>query len=181
MLVYTFKVALFYNKRIYRTVEILENQSLNDLHESIFEAFERYDEHLYSFFLTRKATRSTTIIYDSPEYTHPMNMEDYGGFGFKKRYNAQKTKIRKLNLAEKDKLYYLFDFGDDWWHELTVLKVREGGSSKKKYPRIVKVVGESPDQYPDYEDYDGEDAGLYPFVDLGDIDENGKRASRGRS
>ncbi|MBW1985405.1 MAG: plasmid pRiA4b ORF-3 family protein, partial [Deltaproteobacteria bacterium] len=26
----------------------------------------------------------------------------------------------KLNLAEKDKLYYLFDFGDDWWHEITL-------------------------------------------------------------
>ena len=130
------------------------------MHESIFEAFERYDEHLYSFFLTRKATRSTTIIYDSPEYTHPMNMEDHGGFGFKKRYNAQKTKIRKLNLAEKDKLYYLFDFGDDWWHELTVLKIGEVESPKKEYPRIVKVAGESPDQYPDSEDYDGEEADL---------------------
>ena len=158
MLVYTFKVALFYNKRIYRNIEILENQTLNDLHESIFEAFDRYDEHLYSFFLTRRATRSTRIIYDSPEYTHPMNMEDHGGFGFKKRYNAQKARIAELNLAEKDKLHYLFDFGDDWWHELTVLKIGEGETSKNKYPRIAKVVGQSPDQYPDCEDCDEEDA-----------------------
>lgn len=96
MKVYCIKVALFYNKRIYRNIEIIENQSLADLHASIFEAFDRYDEHLYSFFLTGKAIKSTRKIYDFPEITHPMNLEDLTGFAHKKRYNAEKTKIRDL-------------------------------------------------------------------------------------
>ena len=87
---YCIKVALFYKKRIYRNIEILENQSLADLHESIFKAFDRYDEHLYSFFLTGKAIKSTSYIYDYPEITHPMNLEDLAGFAYKKKYNAEK-------------------------------------------------------------------------------------------
>ena len=40
---YLFKVALMHNKRIYRNIEILENQTLAILHEIIFDAFDRYD------------------------------------------------------------------------------------------------------------------------------------------
>ena len=157
MQVYSIKVARLYDKRTYRNIEILESQTLADLHESIFEAFERYDEHLYSFFLTRKATKSIRVIYDFPEITHPMNLESQIDFGFKDRYDAGKTKIGELTLGEKEKLYYLFDFGDEWWHELTVLKIRDI-ENLKGFPKIVKISGESPYQYPDYEDdYDGDD------------------------
>ena len=63
------------------------------------------------------------------------------------------VKIRDLDLDEKGKFYYLFDFGDDWWHELSVLKI-EDASGSKGYPKITKKVGDSPGQYPDYEDDD---------------------------
>lgn len=153
MKAYLFKVALMHNKRVYRNIEILENQTLAILHEIIFDAFDRYDEHLYSFFMTGKSTRSTRTIYDSPEYTHPMALQQQYGLGFKKQYNAAESTIGKLSLREKEKLYYLFDFGDEWWHELTVLKIQNAAQSKQ-YPKIVKKAGESPDQYPDYEEED---------------------------
>ncbi len=158
MEVYSIKVSLFYDKRTYRTIEIIENQSLADLHESIFYAYDRDDEHLYSFFLTGIAMKSTRRIYDFPEITHPGNLEDFG-FSRGEKHNAQKTKIRDLNLCEKDKFYYLFDFGDDWWHELTVMKIEEASGLKdvKGYPRIIKSVGASPEQYPDYDEDDDED------------------------
>ena len=154
MKVYCIKVALFYEKRIYRNIEILENQSLADLHESIFEAFDRYDEHLYSFFLTGKGIKNTAHIYDYPEITHPMNLEDLSVFAHKKKYNAEKMKIGDLDLDEKAKFYYLFDFGDEWWHELSVLKIGDASGSKG-YPKITIKFGDSPEQYPDYEnDYE---------------------------
>jgi hypothetical protein len=153
MKAYLFKVALMHNKRIYRNIEILEDQTLFDLHEIIFDAFDRYDEHLYSFFLTRRSAKSTRAIYDSPEYTHPMALQQDYGFGFKKQYNAAESTIGKLGLKAKEKLYYLFDFGDEWLHELTVLKIQSAAESEK-YPKIVKKAGESPDQYPDYEEED---------------------------
>jgi len=69
------------------------------------------DEHLYSFFLTGKAMRSTHKMYGSPQVTHPMNLGDVFGFKQEKSYNAEKKKIRDMDLDEKDKFYYLFDFG----------------------------------------------------------------------
>ena len=52
MIVYSFKVALFYEKRIYRQIDILGSQTLEDFHNVIFRAFDRFDEHLYSFYIT---------------------------------------------------------------------------------------------------------------------------------
>ncbi len=103
MNIYRIKVSLFYDKRTYRYIEILEDQSFSDLHETIFEAFDRYDEHLYSFFLTGKAMRSIRKMFDFPQVTHPMSLEDGFGFRQEKTYDAEKKRIRDMGLDEKDK------------------------------------------------------------------------------
>lgn len=148
MLVYHFKVSLDYDKRVYRQICILANQTLADLHKIIFSVFDRYDEHMYSFYLTGKPVRSIRARYKAPEFTSPY-AADYS----ETANDASKTTIDMLQLKEKSKFYYLFDFGDCWWHEITLLSVTET-NHKLGYPRIVKKVGESPDQYPDYEDED---------------------------
>jgi hypothetical protein len=71
MNIYVFKVALFYAKRIYRKIAIEGDQPLDDLHQVIYEAFDRYDEHLYSFYFPFKPTQSKHIIRKSPQFTHP--------------------------------------------------------------------------------------------------------------
>ena len=152
MLVFCFKVALDFDKRTYRNIEILENQKLNELHEIIFSAFDRYDEHLYSFYFPEKPTKSKQIIRKSPEYTDPYVLEDENPYFYSKtKYNASKSKIGALGLNEKYKFYYLFDFGDSWWHEITLLSIKET-KQRKGFPRIIKKSGESPKQYPDFED-----------------------------
>ena len=152
MVVYKFEVALYHDMATYRHIEILGNQTLDVLHKIIFDAFDRYDEHLYSFYLTRKVTKSLQKRYNSTEYTASEGLsDDFLFLDRKKKYSASKTKIDHLDLCEKDKLYYLFDFGDCWWHEITLLSMMET-DQKKGYPKIVKKAGESPDQYPDYEE-----------------------------
>ena len=47
---YQFKVRLKQRRSIWRSVVLRGNQTLEDLHEAIFMAFERYDAHLYSFY-----------------------------------------------------------------------------------------------------------------------------------
>jgi hypothetical protein len=154
MLTYRFKVALDYNKYIYRIIEILENQTLLDFHNIIFSAFDRYDEHLYSFFMTKKATRSIQARYNAPEYTINFKPDDKALFFYdKKKYDGSKSKIGTLRLSEKDKFYYLFDFGDCWWHEITLLSIIKTDKIQG-FPKIVKSVGDSPEQYPDN---DGDD------------------------
>ncbi len=147
---YQFKVKLSHAKRIWRIIEIKGNQTFADFHEAIFDAFDRDDEHLYSFYITkgRKGRRRYPM---SPEITHPMNMEGY--YGDSDKQDAEKTCIKDIGLREGEIIEYLFDFGDNWEHEIILEKIvaeKEGA----RYPRILKKSGESPPQYPDYDEYD---------------------------
>jgi Plasmid pRiA4b ORF-3-like protein len=148
------KVALAYSKEIWRKIAIREGQTLHDLHNVIFEVFDRYDEHVYSFFLPHSAKKLNprNIYKSSDEYTHPYACEDQGAFGSDAQ-NASTVSIESLDLTEGQVFYYLFDFGDEWWHEITVEKTDEA-ADKGKYPRTIKKEGESPEQYPDSDEED---------------------------
>ena len=148
--VYVLKVALMGAKRIWRKIAIREDQTLDDLHEAIFSAFDRYDEHLYSFYTPLQKTSSIRKIYESPEYTVPMAIDKY------RSRNAKNTTLKELKLKPKQVFYYIFDFGDSWWHEITVDSIRP--ADKKRYPALVDIKGESPPQYPDYDEEDYEDS-----------------------
>ena len=141
--------------KLYRVIEVSGDCSFDDLHESIFEAFHRYDYHLYSFFITRKNSQNIRQIYDAPEITHPQNMEDIMGLG-RTRRSAAKTRIADIGFDRNDVFHYLFDFGDDWWHRIRVQAVNET-KSNRKHIKLIKPVGESPLQYPDFDEYDDED------------------------
>ena len=149
MEVYTFKVALDFDKRTYRVIEICGNQTVDSFHDIIFDAFDRDDEHLYSFYLTRKAVRSVNRRCDFTEYTNSEAAEEvYSHSRDHKIHDAYFTNIEQLELNIKDKLYYLFDFGDSWWHEITLLSINDLNiRANKDYPKIIKRLGESPPQY----------------------------------
>jgi hypothetical protein len=82
-------------------------------------------------------------------------LEGGGGFG-DQVHNAAKTKLGVLELEVGQRILYLFDFGDSWWHEITVESVG-GPVGKGEYPQVVERRGESPPQYPDSEDDEPED------------------------
>lgn len=119
MEIYTFKVSLYFNRRTYRVIEICWDQTLDTFHEIIYDAFDRGDEHLYSFYLTRKPLKNIRRCYDFAEYTCSEIAEHE--YTDSKIHDACSTNVEQLKLNVKDKLYYLFDFGDSWWHEITLI------------------------------------------------------------
>ena len=52
--IHRFKVSLRDKPDIWRIIDIKENQMLSSLHKAIFKAFDRFEEHQYSFFLSNK-------------------------------------------------------------------------------------------------------------------------------
>ncbi len=50
-------------------------------------------------------------------------------------------------LAVGHKLYYHFDFGDDWFFEITRRANAKQVDQKPKYPRVVHETGPRPKQY----------------------------------
>jgi len=132
--IYTFNVSLKGSPKVWRRIEVKGNQNLNHLHEAIFEAFERYDEHLYAFFMSNKPGDG------SSEYGIP--------YPERKTKSARRARIDSLALKPKQKFLYLFDFGDEWWHSVQLLDIRRE-EGKGKYPRIIESQGEAPPQYDD--------------------------------
>jgi hypothetical protein len=148
--VFVFKVALQRRKSIWRRIAVRNDQTLDDLHEVIFDAFDREEEHLYSFYFPPPGARGRDVLRDAAEYTHPFNAEEGDPFG-DRLLNAAKTKLRALGLEKGQCFLYLFDFGDSWWHEITVESI-DGPVEEGGYPRIIERRGESPPQYPDFEE-----------------------------
>jgi hypothetical protein len=152
--IYVFKVALSERKSVWRRIGVKANQTLDDLHEAIYGAFDRDDEHLYSFYIPKPGGRNRSlrlIVRDAKEYTHPYAFKGDSVFATDAA-NAAETTIASLNLAPKRKFYYLFDFGDEWWHEITLESIDGQSKDRARYPRVLEAKGKSPPQYPDFED-----------------------------
>ena len=145
--VYIFKVALKGAKRIWRRIAMLGNQTLDDFHEAIYTAFEREEEHLYSFYFPLPGSRGRARLREAIEYTHPYSFED-NPFADERCHNAATTKIEDLGLKKGQQFEYLFDFGDRWWHEI-IVEQTDGEVEKGRYPRIIEKHGKSPPQYPE--------------------------------
>jgi len=133
--IHRFKVSLRDRPDIWRIIDIKGNQMLSSLHKAIFKAFDRFEEHQYSFFLSNKP-------YDrESEYTSP----GIGTDGTSKL--ATRIRIDSIELYGGPKFLYLFDYGDEWWHEVELISVTER-VTRANYPRVVKKQGKSPPQYP---------------------------------
>ena len=162
--IYHLRVKLKFDKRTYRDILIRDNQSFEQLHQIIFTAFDRYEEHLYSFSIKQPARKlrpeaeALGMLFKSmgiktphrnlqPEPLRIISPECGSGYEPGER-SAANTKLGKFKFTPKQKFAYLFDFGDEWQHEIEVIGTVPF-DAKAKYPCIIKVNGASPDQYPD--------------------------------
>jgi hypothetical protein len=69
---------------------------------------------------------------------------------------VDKTTIESLGLKKDEAFGYWFDFGDDWWHQVDLLKV-DDTIPRGKFPRETKRIGDSPPQYPDPDEMNEDD------------------------
>jgi hypothetical protein len=131
------------NPVVSRTIQIRADQTLEDLHHAIFDAFGRWEEHMYEFQFGKGPMDPK-----GPRYVLP---SAYGtDLGDEKRPagRVDQTTLDSLGLKVGDRFGYWFDFGDDWWHQINVEAV-EDKLPKGKLPRVTKKVGKSPPQYAD--------------------------------
>jgi len=132
--IHRFKVSLRDRPDIWRIIDIKGNQMLSSLHKAIFKAFNRFEEHQYSFFLSNKPFDRES------EYTSAGISAD----GTSKL--ATRIRIDSVELYGGPKFLYLFDYGDEWWHNVELISVTQR-VTRANYPRVVKKQGKSPPQY----------------------------------
>lgn len=131
------------NKVVCRTIQIRGDQTLENLHDTIFDAFDREDPHMYEFQFGGKGPMDPA----AKKYVLPVILED----SFDKPAGTVEAAIGSLGLKEGDAFTYIFDYGDDWCHQINVVGIEEG-TGRGKYPKITKRTGASPPQYVDWEE-----------------------------
>lgn len=124
----------------YRHIQISKNATLYKLHKAIINAFDFEDDHAHAFFMDNHYWSGYAAFF---------SMKMHGDERLTKSY-----KLEKLNLSKGDQFKYLFDFGDEWRFQCKVLRELE---EQIDIPQIIRSVGESPEQYPEWEDEDWEE------------------------
>ncbi|KXA98889.1 hypothetical protein AKJ41_06275 [candidate division MSBL1 archaeon SCGC-AAA259O05] len=140
MTAYRFRVKADWKPRdLWRDVAIGEDRTLRDLHERINPAFGLDFDHLY-FFARGQSYWDSEIRYvrraeieDNPYDAIPevdIDLRD-----------ANETSLHDLGLEAKDRLCYLFDYGDEWRFYM-ILKEKLEGEPSDREPEVVKEKGE---------------------------------------
>ena len=124
----------------YRHIQISKSATLYKLHKAIINAFDFEDDHAHAFFMDNHYWSGYAAFF---------SMKMHGDERLTKSY-----KLEKLNLTKGDQFKYVFDFGDEWRFQCKVLRELEELSD---IPRIIRSVGESPEQYPEWEDEEYEE------------------------
>ncbi len=157
--IYLFKVSLAVDsinlksdeEEIWRVIALRGTNTLVDFHKAIFKAFNREDEHLWSFFFGKPYKPKTRTFVSDFEFQ--LQVEEYEARNYER---ASMMKVQDLPLPKNKKFTYEFDYGDEWWHEIKFIGVEEA-EPKCRYPKVVEKHGDSPPQYPDWEEDDEEE------------------------
>ena len=111
---------------VWRRLEVPSAMTLDLVHEVLQAAFDWDDYHLHSF---------ETVC---GEYGDPAQDDDWA-----ERGDESAVALAQVAATEKAKVVYVYDFGDDWRHDIVVEKIlpAEPGVA---YPRCTGGRGDTP-------------------------------------
>ena len=104
--IYQFKVTLHYvQPTIWRRFQIASTDTMEDLHIVLQIVMGWTDSHLHEFSKSKER-------YGVPDEEFPSDIHDEINF-----------RLEQVLKKEKDKLSYVYDFGDGWEHEVLLEKI----------------------------------------------------------
>jgi len=132
-------ISVKQGKGCYRHLRMPSASTLEDLSNAILWAFEFDDDHGHAFYLDNCFWSDAACYMDNrmdedDEYPHTCD-----------------ASIALLSVGQKFK--YLFDFGDNWEFDCQVLRTMEDCDEIE----LVRVHGQAPEQYPDWDEDDEAD------------------------
>jgi hypothetical protein len=122
-----------------RVVEMDSGSTLFDLHLLILREIHFDHDHLFEFFVGRNYRHRAMSLTDE------LDVDDFDADC------GAMTLEQVFPLPKKMKLFYYFDFGDDWRFETR--KTRKKPTPPVpgiEYPRVIEAIGPNPEQYGRY-------------------------------
>ena len=112
------------------------DDTLEDLHFAIQKAVNFDNDHMYEFRIGRTERSRDREVFD--DETGNVYEQTIGGL---------------YPLPGKKSLYYLFDYGDDWFFKIVkTQKTYPEPQPGVSYPRLVQETGDKPVQYPAWDE-----------------------------
>ncbi len=140
--IWTFKIecvgGAYWKEECIRTIELEANASLFSFHWAINDAVGFDDDHLWEFYAGRN--RRNRKVRFAQEYDWEERAETF--------QNVFLSNIYPLGKGLK--LYYFFDYGDNWTFEIRRLRQTKQRDTSVKYPRVMDPIGPNPEQYPTF-------------------------------
>src|SRR3954468_23536098 len=140
---HVFRVALQDEPTVLREIEIGSDTKLVDLAKAIVRAFDFQFDHAFGFY---SALTGREVMRAQPKYEVFADMGERTDSGSVKR-----PRVAEAFPAVGHTMLFLFDYGDDWRFVVEVIGLGEK-EPQVRYPRVLKKVGASPVQYPDWDD-----------------------------
>lgn len=116
---------------LWRRLELASDLFLDDVHQAVQAAFGWTDTHLHRFGSGPPTDRDTEY------YLCPFDAEE-GSIGIPE----QEVRLDEVLVDVGDRLYYEYDYGDDWRHTIKVEAVLDRDANA---PRAVCTAGRRPD------------------------------------
>jgi hypothetical protein len=130
--------------KVYRDIEIASNASLYDLARAILEAFGFDMDHAFGFYSGK--TRGT-LLRARPKYELFADMEDIDSDAL----SVEQTDVAEAFPKLRKRLTFLFDYGEGWLLQVTLTGIGHK-VPRTRYPKVLLVQGEAPEQYPRLEE-----------------------------
>lgn len=124
-----------------RTLEIDESATLEDLHFAIQDAVRFGNDHPYEFHAGRHCRHRKIQFADAEVAEDWDRLEGFWGT----------TRLSTVYPLNGLKLYYWFDFGDNWIFEIRRARKVRPAQPGVCYPRLIESRGPNPRQYPSWE------------------------------
>lgn len=123
---YIFKIKLEGSSKppIWRKVKLNENLTFLDLHLVIQGVFNWDNTHLFRF--SPRGWGSTPCLQQKLDdednwYEEPFSKPNTWPYG--ELYDASKIKLKDYYKKLKQKIIYIYDFGDDWKHSIELVEI----------------------------------------------------------
>lgn len=137
-MVYKIRLILDTEENVLRDIVISNNDTLEDLHNAITNAFGFYGTEMASFYLTDdKWNQGDEIpLFDMSESNNSMSM--------------QRFKIKEVLTEDNDKLIYVYDFLALWSFYVELISIEED-ENLIELPSLLLSVGVVPNEAPEKE------------------------------
>lgn len=158
-MIYRFRVILNAKEDIFRDLELRHDQTLEDFHNSITQAFGFGGQEMASFYLSNNQ-------WEQEEELPLFDMSE----GLDEKRVMSETALHEILDEQQTKMIYIYDFLNYWTFMVELAEIAEE-SKGVDYPNLIFAHGNLPEEPPETEfesvDSTGNDVGFDQDADDG--------------